>query len=1148
MEGDPEVAVSLDDSDGSKSDVEQLPQRYSTPSSVSDISEQRTTVQARPLEVQRRSSGQDEDDSPAAQRLPREIIAQILYCADPNTFASLVLLSREWWQTGQSAQLYSFHLSRCPSYSASNNTLPTPADDDDLSTLRKKFSTEIRRNLFEVFLRPNETVIELVSSTTGSSVAFPGGEAFHFSFSHNGRLLLAFNSSRIYIIDLTTEVVAVKRELKILRRPASVAIVNNGATLAVLSTDHEINIYDLNQVPARHLRALSLDNAPRTVAVSPSGSVLAAAYEGGIEVYSLATDAVSTDRRGVRCDPVDSLSFSGDETLLLGTTIHTSPPSTVVLSAPYYSEGQYEASAANVHGQMWTTQILFPNSSRDCSHGSLLSSALDGDASWIFAHDYKYETSRAVRVDDVKTGTSLFPRIPTNSRTGKAAPTTLAAASHDGELVAAGYDGDEVWLFGIPEDLDFKTKEVRVDDATDNEASAISDSPMQSNIGYMSGQSSATADLPVEEEGLTQPEWKRLCKRSRNSIKKGHQVANFEGVSALKWVSRDCESNGGFVGSRLVGVAPGGLWQGSTTDEPSSIIPSDAGRIKLLDFSTSTNNGGKTLVTIEVGNDDAELLEEEDQDLEAEVAVARRRRDRGGSLSRRLPRSQSVAILGSPRAEDFSTGLPAPSWEDAAGLPRASHVDSSNEPSLEEVQDSLDAPYSHTQPRSRSTLHRAATAVAVNRRYNPPSIIASGQVSFRRPDGRGEIPDESDADNWVPPPPPYRRDSEGPLPTHLQMSLIARSTDPIRRVVDPPQPPPRANTSLEEITQGVLHRARNGIERAGNSLRVGRSSRSRSRSPANRAANHDLPRELAHGVASISVGPETQDPAPFPSTSLRPRRNAPRARPLSANFAVEARSTEIDGTQPLPGLPTLYRPGSSESLRLSAVDNGESQRPGIAQNIAPPDRQPREPTTTLSSVHLGGTPPLPSVEQRASLRQRASNPPSLSTRRASSAVYPSYSTPMETNVSRSVSGRTIFSTPSQREVRRSQSARAMSAYVDNSSSRASPYPPLGRMDTIHSVVSRVTSTRSKHNSISTSPRRRLSRAERSAAINVKQAKKRGWNGISSGLASKELRSKRLGKRRTRGSANGGDQSEAWTDVSANSTLDGARGKKRCIVM
>src|SRR5271168_1988137 len=141
---------------------------------------------------------------------------RILWAVDADTFASAVLLNRQWNSASQKIELYAHHLSRCPSFALTNNVITGPFRRNDLFRLKTKFAAEVRRNLFAAYLRPRETVVNIISISASSSTAFPGGEAFRFAFSPNGQALLALSSSRIFVIDVTADPIVVRRELKTL--------------------------------------------------------------------------------------------------------------------------------------------------------------------------------------------------------------------------------------------------------------------------------------------------------------------------------------------------------------------------------------------------------------------------------------------------------------------------------------------------------------------------------------------------------------------------------------------------------------------------------------------------------------------------------------------------------------------------------------------------------------------------------------------------------------------------------------------------------------------------------------------------------------------------------------------------------------------
>lgn len=679
-------------------------------------------------------------------------------------FASLIILNSKWRSVSQQAPLYALQLSRCPSYSAAHHTLP-PQDEDSLPHLRRLFAREIKCNLFEAYLRPQETIINLVSTSISSSSA-PGGEAFHFSLSQKGHYILACSSSRIHVLDVTGPEVVVKHEFKILRRPASAKITDDGSLLVVLSTDLRVNVYDLTGEHPKHTKVLELDYAPRAIAISPTGTILAAAYDSGVEVSSLDPTTVPAERRTVKCYAADSLSFSKSGTQLLGTTTQSQNSSTVVLTAPSYDP--INLVEQNI-GVLWSSSILFPSGSRDCSHATLLPSSSTDESGWTFTYDRVFETFRAVRIDDLRNGTTYFTG-PTSDSPSRLLPSTLPAASEAGELVSAGFQGS-IWLYGVPEDLEALPN---VNNATRYN---VQTDPSTSSVTTRRRNSAPSLRSIDRQNSTRTPQWQLLCDGARNTFIEGRKISSLDRVSALAWVNDSHES---FHKERLVAVAPGVACQ-SIQVEDDGMNPVDGGRISILDFDYSLNNGEKRIVTIEVGADEPDILEEEHRDLDTEVALVRRRtvaqrRGNRGNVARSattvvrtartpVPPMPSLRNLGDP----FTP--PSPRRFSIASIP----TDRSETLSIDEEREAiLDAPYSQTAPRSGPTLRRAATAAATNRRLHPRSV-AGEHIEYRRADGREEHPHESDADNWVPPPPPYTKDPVPPLPEHIQRAILAEA-------------------------------------------------------------------------------------------------------------------------------------------------------------------------------------------------------------------------------------------------------------------------------------------------------------------------------------------------------------------------------------
>ncbi|KAF4123451.1 FBOX protein [Geosmithia morbida] len=721
------------------------------------------------------------DDKPSFDRLPDDIIEQILTVADANAFASLVFLNRKWHSVSQRSHLYLHQLRQCSS--APPDPSPPRPEADQLPRLRRLFARQVKRNLFDAYLRPRKTVIKLVSTSISPS-SCPVGEGMQFSASPRAQLMLAYNSSRIHVLDVRGGGVQVKREFKIRRRPVAVCIKDDASLLAILSSEMQVDIHDLTTSPPTRKQSIVLDNAPRTIALSPCGSVLAAAYEAGIEVSSLNPGALPSEKRSVKCDPVDSLAFSYDGTQILGTTTYSSPPSTVVLTAPYYDPENL--SAGDNIGSMWTTSILFPNSSRDCSHAVLLQDGSQDEASWTFAYDRSFETFRAVCVDDLRNGTTYFTGpvpepAPQTAPQAKMLPSTLSGANYAGDLVAAGFHGKEIWLYGIPEDLDAVPDTGQL--APDKRSSTHS--ALGQHGGEPSGGSRDSSSAGRDADGgQCVPQWQLLCDRLRNTLLPGSMIAELAGVSTVRWVAHFGDSP---LKERLVVTATGVNGPRLVTDEEGFDFV-DGGRIALLDFDYSLENGGETEMAIEVGTDEAETLEEERRDMETEVAIVRRRtvaRSRGGG-SALLRAAASVQDLNEPvpalpgvavedEDEDGPPVLPTRDGKSAAimTIPAPIGLDDVPDQVTMEEQEAMDAPYTHASPRSAPTLRRAATAAAMSQRQRQSRLAGGRPIEYNRADGRREHPHESDADNWEPPPPPYQKEDPGDLPAFLRGPAVA---------------------------------------------------------------------------------------------------------------------------------------------------------------------------------------------------------------------------------------------------------------------------------------------------------------------------------------------------------------------------------------
>ena len=886
--------------------------------------------------------------------------------------------------------------------------------------MKKRFARELKRNLFEAYLRPRKTTINLISTIPTSSAALPGGEAFDFSFSANGHWVLAWSSSRIFVVDTFSSKISVQRELKVLRRPVAATILDDGSILAVLSRDHQINIYNLSDLKVKHTKSVALDNPPHAIALSPKGEVIAAAYDSGIEVHSLATNALPTDRRAVKCDAVDALAFSSDGTMLLGTTQNSKHPNTVVLSAPYYTEGLELPEETELISHIWTSQILFPNSSRDCSHAALLPHHLEGDASWTFTYDRVFESFRAVRTDDLRNGTTYFtgPKPPNTGGSRRCSssrfvPCTLPATNDGGDLAAAGFFGKDIWVYGIPQNLDAAGSTPMDGAAPPTAHGGPNGGP---SLSPTVGSSPAT---PVARGGNSEmadlPQWQVLIDKYRNVFARGRCVAEVQGIAGMRWASQKGRPS---IRERLVVIAPGGVSGSAELDQvdQEGFASVDGGRLVVLDFDHSIGDGEREEVTIEVGNIEPELLDEEKVDMATEVALVRRRTviQRRDGLARAGVVSVRSAVPGLPSVTLTIPELPLLDMSSSLEVPPSNRSSQSlSAPteglSLQEASEAFDAPYSHTQPRSRTSLYRASTAAAAERRRNP-RVLSNEPIRFRRPDGRGEVPDESDADNWVPPPPPYTPDAEIPLPEHFKLAIMPRRTEPTQSPGSAAELPLRSNTLPEDSAWNTVIRRRGSLR---SPLTISRQLRSSAHAPSTRrgplrSATVGRHSSQAASFGRVSSAPTFVRPGETPNPNPGTLNN-PRLRPISAMVTATARSDMPRTAPPLPTVPASeeavepseQRRGQSLSLPSSPVRTGfpasrvslsgsNLQRrlaypvpplpplPHEFLNAAPPLQRGISSPATLpvAAAHEPVVANLPSAEQLANLHNRYSRPSS----------------------------------------------------------------------------------------------------------------------------------------------------------------------------
>ncbi|KAJ6079441.1 hypothetical protein N7467_009194 [Penicillium canescens] len=853
-------------------------------------------------------SGAPPDSHALFDRLPANVIERILFAADANTFASLALLSQKWKHASDTPELYAHHLSRCPSFSWTHGANST-AETESLADLKRLFIKEIRQNAYDVFLRPRQTLVRLISSSMSSSTAFPQGEVFRFSFSANGQIVLCISSSRIVILDVASDPVTVKHELQTRRRPLGATVRDDGSLIAVLSSTHRVHIYQLSDDEAKHIQVITLNDAPRDIAFSPTGSVLALAFEDSIEVYAVGEDAKPTDRRAVRCLRVDGLSFSPDGSMLLGSSTDCERDGVVTITAPFYTETGTDASPEELHMRMWTTQILFPEIRRACTHACLIAGHEDADENWVIGYDSQLAAFKALRLNDVNAGVVYFASPFFADETREMRPSMGPATDDAGELIALGFQDSALWIYGVPSRLDLTPSTT----GTQNELTGT----QVGGIHHCGGRPPRD-NLAQLQKIIQQPK----------ILIRGRRVADMKGVTSAHWVrATDSTSETRRHRRRLVAVAPGGVRPQIFGEED---IPVDGGRVLLLDFERCTTNGETIELDIEVGETAPKILMEPDSSMDTEVELERRRT--------RLHRGDTDTTFASASHRRLVAA------QESRAVPfhfRRFSVASPTSPNDTSRGDVLDLPYDNTQPRSSDVLHRAATAAASTRgRYDP---------RYRNSPSRRQVPHESDADNWVPPPPPYKQETEVPLPDDLLRTLLPRNMVDAQALNDSANHPGRAQTTrIARPTVSTRPRPQSAIlQRLGTITGPRRRGSSIGREDLYFSQQSESPTITAPREQSVNdIPPSTQGPNPHPDTAASLAYNHPAVQ-SPPTFAVHpAEQTIQENPMPLPylgasALGDAYFPYSVSSPNLLHIPqpHGDMQETVADDEHEIPQRQ-----------------------------------------------------------------------------------------------------------------------------------------------------------------------------------------------------------------
>lgn len=533
--------------------------------------------------------------------------------------------------------------------------------------------------------RPRIHIIKIVSNTATASAGLPGGESFGFSISPGGRKIACYNSARLFILQSAALPVNISQEYSLKRRPLAVEVVDEGWVVAILTDEHTINVYDLSHHRVRRLKTFKPDNPTTTIALSPTGALLAAAYEGAVEVFSLAPDALSTDRRAARSERMDKLQFSDDGSTLIGTTTRLNAASTVVMSVPLFPAAENGIPTHEELKEAWCTNILEPVNILDSSHASFFreNGILNNEKlfAWNGVEDtFGILTPQNVEYNNVDFPIMISPPLSTCGGLG-AAIHSVPTIDERGDTVAMVVNDRTIRLYSVPH--------------PDDEAVKIE---------------AHSADHELDEDFG--------CPFS--DIRWVHSSANLPAP----------KGDPSQVSGRLVVVSPGGVIDPSLADE--TVEDVEGGRIIMFDFDPQYSGLPGQTFTFTLGKAPPQTLDEQEFDVAQEVALVRRRTvnasqkngQRGTTLGRAastVNRNRSINDGGT-----WNSGLNSASQSpiervapNSFSRTRGSPSDLNHSwdvlPGLAESGEAIEEPFDGNNPRSIVTLQRAASAATSQR-------------------------------------------------------------------------------------------------------------------------------------------------------------------------------------------------------------------------------------------------------------------------------------------------------------------------------------------------------------------------------------------------------------------------------------------------
>jgi hypothetical protein len=599
---------------------------------------------------------------------------------------------------------------------------------------------------------PALTVLELVSNTASAS-ALP--DAFDFNVSRKGNFVAVYSSSNVWLIKTTQLPRLWARTLQVKRKPVAMDMTEDGFLLAVLSRPEQVDLYEIHGDQDRQIkkrRTVSLMHEAATVAISPDGLIMIAGNKFGIEVVAIGTGAPDTARRALTGPVGDTLEFSDDGRTLLITSYARKSAHSSLYVLPGLFDGPLNEEGVPIPESpdtLWTRSMLFPETAKIARQATLLPDPDTGHVSELFAFNSQEDTWGVYDIATQRfTQRKMF--LPDQQRWTRSefVDDAMPAVSPNADLAAVSLrmrGTTSIWIYQIPE--------------WDFQSTTKSDlSPIQPCFC-----------IPILSDG---PD-------------------TYQEIRVLRWLTINSQVQ------RLIAV---GNSNTASADEEPGASPGSRGVVIVLDFDKSKPAGSAVPRPTKTEYDldplcPGEMLPEGSIDFEHEVELVRTRtlaqrraQDANGSGSRQNSRIGSAPVRARTSANrERPTSIRRPTDED--------------ELTAEEAQAAFEMPYDNQQPRSHMSLARAATVAAVspaNRRHL--RALPFRPLEYRRADGMREMPHESDADNWVPPPPVYTATAEASQSVSLSHPNGAPTSGPSASNADRAIPPvPALPTNLAQF-------------------------------------------------------------------------------------------------------------------------------------------------------------------------------------------------------------------------------------------------------------------------------------------------------------------------------------------------------------